>query len=94
VKNEAILAENLNSIVIDEDGPIQCFLQKTLQASRHTLQKAILRWAYVDDTRDNFWGGLPRKRRSDSLSEEDRQVIVSFWDTALTISPIEKDILY
>jgi hypothetical protein len=84
----------LTTVASREDEPSQRFLQKTLQASRHTLRKAILRRAYVDDTRDNFWGGLSRKRRSDSLSKEDWQVIVSFWDTATTISPIAKDILY
>jgi hypothetical protein len=84
----------LSAVASPTNGPSQLFLARTLKASRHALRKAVVRRAYVDDVGEKFWGGIPRKNRNDRVSEEDRQKIMSFWDTATTISPISKDILY
>lgn len=84
----------LSAVVSPTNGPSQLFLARTLKATRHTLRKAVVRRAYIDDVGEKFWGGIPRKNRNDRVSEDDRQKIMSFWDTATTISPISKDILY
>jgi hypothetical protein len=84
----------LSAVASREDGSSQRFLAQTLQASRHLLWRAIVRRAYVDVTGENFWAGLPRKRRSDSLTEGHHRLIAHFWDTATTISLIKKDVLY
>jgi hypothetical protein len=80
--------ELLSAIVSWKDGPSKRFLAKMLQATQHTLRKVVVCQAYIDGTGENFWGGLPRKKRSDRLSEREQQLIINFWDTATTISPI------
>ncbi len=40
---------------------------------------------------ENFWGGLPQKHHSHALGEGDLQLVLDFWDTTTTISPIRKD---
>jgi hypothetical protein len=87
---ENILYRNALLLVVasQEEGPSERFLEETLQATRHTLRKAVVRRAYIDGIGENLWGGLSRKKRSDRLSEREQQLIINFWDTATTISPI------
>lgn len=84
----------LSAVVSPTTGPSQLFLARTLRATRHTLRKAIVRRAYIDNIGEKFWGGMSTKHRNDCVNEDDRQKIVNFWDTSTTISPISKDILY
>ena len=51
----------LSAVASPTTGPSQLFLARTLKATRHTLRKAIVRRAYIDDIGEKFWGGIPRK---------------------------------
>lgn len=44
----------LTAVAAHEDGPSLIFLARTLQASRHSLWKVILRQAYANDIGHNF----------------------------------------
>jgi hypothetical protein len=46
-KNASYRNALLSAVVSREDGPSERFLARTLQATRHTLRKAVVRRAYV-----------------------------------------------
>ncbi len=41
---------------------------------------------------ENIWGGLPHKQHFDALNETDHQLVLDFWNTTTTISPIQKHV--
>jgi hypothetical protein len=47
---------------------------------------------HVDETNENLWGGLFWKCRCDMISEGDWEVVLKWWETSTTISPIQKDV--
>lgn len=56
------------------------------------MGKAIMGRIYVDLIRENIWGRLLWKTRSNVMDEIDRQLILHFWETTSTISPIRMDV--
>lgn len=82
----------LSAVAANSSSRNQTHLARTLGASRYLVKKAITARAMVDESGENFWGGLPRKRRRDALSESSQLLIVSWWQSATTVSPNMKDV--
>lgn len=69
----------------------QMHIAKTIGAFRYFIWKVINIKIHGDQRSDNFWGGLPRKCWCDVINVEDWELILKWWETSITISPIQKD---
>ncbi len=59
-------------------------------ATRDMVWKAMKCHVHMDETNQNLWGGLPRKRHCDTINEGDCEVGFKWWETFTTMSPISK----
>jgi hypothetical protein len=82
----------LIAMMSNQAKPSQCNISRTICSTRYLLSKAITQRIHVDLIGDNIWKRLPQRQHSDSLGEGDHQLILKFWDTSTTISPIKKDV--
>jgi hypothetical protein len=70
----------------------QNHIAKTIGANHYSIQKTMVRCIHVHHIGENIWGGLPRKHQCDVVNDEDRELIMKWWETSTTISPNQKDV--
>jgi len=70
----------------------QIHIANAIGASRYMIRKTLERCVHVDETWENLWGGLPRKRCCDMISEKDCQEVFKWWETNTIVSSIQKDV--
>ncbi len=69
----------------------QNHIAKTIEANHCSIRKMVVRCIHVDHTCENLWGGLPKKHRCDVVNDEDRELIMKWWETSTIVSPNQKD---
>jgi hypothetical protein len=82
----------LSFVVSNNVNSNQRHITRSLGASRYFVKNAVVKQFHVDQNKENFWRGMFRKRWSDTLNEENKSLILNWWETTTTISPITKDV--
>lgn len=59
---------------------------------RRNIKKGLERRTMVDTSQNAFWMDYKRAKRSNSLSERSKKLVVDWWKTKTTISLNQKDI--
>jgi hypothetical protein len=75
----------LNVVLPIEASPPTYYISKTIGISKYLLSKAIPWKIHVDMIGKNIWGGFPQINVFYDLGENDRQLILEFWEMATTI---------
>jgi hypothetical protein len=65
---------------------------KVLGVDRRNIKKGLERRTMVDTSQNAFWMDYKRAKRSNSLSERSKKLVVDWWKTKTTISLNQKDI--
>ncbi len=64
-----------------------------LGVDRHNIKKAMERCLQLDASNDVFWIIQRQAKRFDSLPHSLKELVIQWWTTYTTISPIEKDVV-
>jgi hypothetical protein len=70
----------------------QNHIAKKIRANHYSIQKVVVRHIHVHHIGENIWGGLPKKCQCDVVNDEDRELIMKWWETCTIISPNQKDV--
>jgi isochorismate hydrolase len=70
----------------------QNHIGETIGANHYSIQKEMVRRMHVHYTDENIWGGLCKKCQCDVVNDEDRELIMKWWETSLVVSPNQKDV--
>lgn len=70
----------------------QNHIAKTIGANHYSIQTIVVRRIHVHHTCENIWGSLPKKHQCDVVNDEDRELIMKWWETSTTISTNQKDV--
>jgi hypothetical protein len=91
-QNSQYINELITTMVSIAQNTSQIHITNAIGASRYMIRKALEHHVHVDETKENMWGGLLRKRRFDMISEGDCHKVLKWWETNTIVSLIQKDV--